>query len=73
MLKLTAVLCLDIVSTLNVDFLIFNVEKQTGRGEERKERDTFKADYENSDPEKPNTGVFCEDGDYDTSLYTVDY
>ena len=35
--------------------------------------DDYKADYENFDPEKPNTSLFCEDGDYDTSLYTVDY
>ena len=33
-----------------------------GGGEERKECDTFKADHKNSDPEKPNTSLFPEDG-----------
>ena len=33
-----------------------------GGGEERKECNTFKADHKNSDPEKPNTSLFPEDG-----------
>ena len=47
----------------DVDFLRFDLE-MIGRGEERKECDTFEANHKNSDPEKPDTSLFCKDADH---------